>query len=140
VNFTAEIPATITQDQLDDVLREAASAARGVPSRDAGPGVPPTRPLEGVPGRELRVIPLQGSLDLIEPALVALGERHDSFCPPGTRWTSQRYVRRLAMPPPATVPGVRSMQLDPGECLLGDDPQEQRHHCHTNGDEPEGHP
>ena len=84
MNFTAEIPATITQDQLDDVLREAASAARGVPSRDAGPGVPPTRPLEGVPGRELRVIPLQGTLDLIEPALVVLGERHDSFSPPGT--------------------------------------------------------
>ena len=82
MNFTAEIPATITQDQLDDVLREAASAARGVPSRDAGPGVPPTRPLEGVPGRELRVIPLQGTLDLIEPALVVLGERHDSFSPP----------------------------------------------------------
>ena len=44
-------------------------------------------PLEGVPGRELRVIPLQGTLDLIEPALVALGERHDSFSPPGTRST-----------------------------------------------------
>jgi len=35
VNFTAEIPATIIQHQLDDVLRESASAARGVPSSDA---------------------------------------------------------------------------------------------------------
>src|SRR6476646_8855706 len=94
---------------------------------------------KGVPRCELRVIPLQGTLDLIEPALVVRGERHDSFSPPGTQ-LDITMLRAAAsqMTPPATVPGVRCMQRDPGVCPSGDDPQEQRNHCRANGDEPEG--
>ena len=42
-------------------------------------------PLEGLPGREFRIVPLQATLDLIEPALVILGERHGSFSRPEPR-------------------------------------------------------
>ena len=54
-------------DNFSEVPVTPTLTARQRRRKDRRPPVP--EPLEGVPGGEVRVIPVQGTLDLIEPAL-----------------------------------------------------------------------
>ena len=68
---------TTPNQSIVDVVTSP-TTSRTVPTRNAATDVIARRRRggHGLPGREPRVVSVEGALDLVEPALFVLGERH----------------------------------------------------------------